>query len=126
MSKAMMILWQQNVRDYVVSDIVARLSHDKTGFGYLSYENVDELSGLYCFWVRDKCLYVGISTNLKRRLKQHCEGEDNKLLAEHFKAYGNEIKVSIVYEDTTEQNLRRLESDAIRELRPIANIRGIK
>ena len=107
-----------------MSDVVSRLSDCPIPFGRMSYEHVDESPGLYCFWVRGTCLYVGMSTNLKRRLKEHCEAEDNERLSEYFEAYGAEIDAVIVYRDAPEARLRELESDAIKKLRPLANRRG--
>lgn len=108
-----------------MSDIVGRLSAHPRLFGRMSYESVDESPGLYCFWVRGRCLYVGMSsTSLKRRLKEHCEAEDNELLSEYFETYGEDIEIVIVYSDAPEQSIRELESEAIRKLYPLANRQG--
>lgn len=110
-----------------MSDVVSRLSGHPVSFGSMSYEGVDDTPGLYCFWVRDTCLYVGKSDiSLKRRLKEHCEAEDNPLLREKFKAYSTEIKVVVAYYDgISKERLRELESEAIRKMRPLANRQGI-
>lgn len=122
----MMISWQVSVRVCAVSEIVKQLSKNRMNFGYMIYVNIDELPGLYCFWVRNVCLYVGMSSNLRRRLKQHCEAEDNPELIEHFDAYSNEIEMTIAYEeDADERRLRRLESEAIKKMSPIANRQGV-
>ena len=121
----MMTLWQASVRDSVVSDIVERLSNGLTGFGQMVHENVDDVAGLYCFWVRGVCLYVGKSASLKRRLKEHCESETNPILVEHFDVYGTEIEMSVVYEDdANDDKLYKLESEAIKKMLPIANRLG--
>ena len=122
----MTTLWPVSVRGCAVSDIIDRLSSEnRAAFGYLFYDSIDELPGLYCFWVRGRCLYVGMSTNLKRRLKQHCESEDNERLADYFNTYNGEIVVSVVYkEGTTETSLRRLELEAIKAMNPIVNVQG--
>ena len=116
--------WRANVRASAVSNISSELANSLVPFGYNSYEYVDESPGLYCFWVRGTCLYVGMSTNLKRRLQQHCMTEDNPILKDHFRSYSNEIKLSFVYRDVLVDELRRYESQAISKLRPIANRSG--
>lgn len=120
----MRTIWQANARDSAVSDIVSRLSDRPVPFGRMSYEHINESPGLYCFWVRGACLYVGMSMNLRRRLREHCEAEDNVQLAEYFETYGSEIGVVTVYHDAPEARLRELESEAIRRMRPLANRQG--
>ena len=107
-----------------MSDIVSELSRNSVPLGYNSPEQVDETPGLYCFWVRGKCLYAGMSINLRRRLRQHCTVEDNPILKDHFEAYGDEIRLSLVYKNASESTLRMLESYAILKLHPIANRDG--
>ena len=108
-----------------MSDVVLRLSDHPTPFGSMSYEGIDESPGLYCFWVRGVCLYVGKSMSLKRRLREHCEAEDNPVIRENFEAYGTEIKVVVAYyEGISEERLCELESEAIRRMRPLANRQG--
>lgn len=108
----------------MVSDIVSILTKDSVPFGYSSHESVNESPGLYCFWLRNACLYVGMSTNLKRRLIQHCTMEDNPILKSHFHTYANEISLSLAYKNVAEKDLRSLESRAISKLRPLANRQG--
>lgn len=108
----------------MVSDISA-LSRGLVGFGRQFHENVDDIQGLYAFWVRGTCLYVGMSMNLKNRMQQHCEMETNPKIIENYNAYGGEIDVSLLYlEGYGEGQLRTLESAAIRKFDPIANRRG--
>ena len=109
----------------MVSDIVKRLSKDLTNFGQMVYENVDDVAGLYCFWVRGKCLYVGKSMSLKTRLKQHCEFQTNPILVEYFDVYSTEIKMALVFEPgMNDAELYKLESEAIKKMSPIANRQG--
>lgn len=107
-----------------MSDICSELASDLVPFGYNTHEYVNESPGLYCFWVRGACLYVGMSSNLKRRLQQHCTAEDNPILNDHFSSYNSEIRLSLVYRNVPADELRRLESRVISELRPIANRSG--
>ena len=106
-------------------DIASRLAKDPVPFGYRSYEHVAETPGLYCFWIRRACLYVGMSTNLKRRLQQHCTAEDNPILKDHFRVYSSEVRLSLAYRNVPVDELRKLESQAISKLHPIANRSGM-
>lgn len=112
------------LHDSKYDDAVKMLSGRRSGFGRLFYESIDESPGLYCFWTRNTCLYVGMSTNLKRRMKQHCEAETNPQLAEYFDVYNGEIEACVVYENVGEEILRRMESYAIQCLHPLANRMG--
>lgn len=122
----MKTLWQVNARDSAVSDVILRLVAEQVPFGYTHYEHVDESPGLYCFWVRGTCLYVGMSTNLKKRLHSHCVAENNPILKEHFISYRNEIQLSLAYISVSVDKLCEFERQVISKLRPIANRRGNK
>lgn len=106
-------------------NVVSTLSGPLAPFGHISYEHVDESPGLYIFWVRGTCLYIGMSMNLRQRLRQHCESEDNEQLRECFEAYSTEIKFAVMYHHgITEPRLRKLESGAIKDMHPLANRQG--
>lgn len=106
--------------------VVSALSGPLAPFGHMSSEHADESPGLYSFWVRGTCLYVGMSMNLRQRLRQHCESEDNGQLRECFEAYSTEIKFAVMYHhDITEPRLRKLESGAIKAMHPLANRQGV-
>lgn len=101
------------------------LSGPLAPFGHMSSELAEESPGLYSFWVRGTCLYVGMSMNLRQRLRQHCESEDSERLRECFEAYSTEIQFAVMYHyGITEPRLRKLESGAIKSMRPLANKRG--
>lgn len=107
-----------------MSDISA-LSDGLMGFGRQFHENVDEIQGLYAFWVRGVCLYVGKSMNLRSRMQDHCERENNPLIIENYNAFKGEIFVSLLYlEGYSEKRVCELESEAIRKFDPIANRQG--
>ena len=93
-------------------------------FGYGSHETVDESPGLYSFWARGTCLYVGMSENIRRRIKEHETAEANAELAKYFADFAEEIEFSVVYADMPEAVLRRLELDAVKRLRPLTNMQG--
>ena len=106
--------------------VVSALSGPLTPFGHMSSEYADESPGLYSFWVRGTCLYVGMSMNIRQRLRQHCESEDNEQLRECFEVYSTEIKLAVMHHHgITEPRLRELESGAIKDMRPLANKRGM-
>jgi len=65
-----------------------------------------------------------MSEDLRRRIYQHENFEDNSELARHFKAYPHEIEISVVYKDADSVILRRLEQKAIGELHPLTNVQG--
>ncbi len=120
----MRTLWQASARVSAVSDPISGLTGGQVPFGYMSYEGIDESPGLYCFWLRGRCLYIGMSMNLRRRLGEHCTAEDNLLLRHYFETYRNEIMLSFSYHDVSERRLRAMESDAISEMRPLTNNAG--
>ncbi len=122
----MMILCQMNVRDFVMSKIISELVSEKFPFDYNFHNNINHTGGLYCFWLRDTCIYVGMSENLHNRIAQHSHQEDNSKLIELFNAYSKEIKISFIYLNLSANKLRNIESEAILKLHPIANRQGIK
>lgn len=121
----MMILWQMNARDYAVSEIISRLVSDKKPFDFGFHNNVHASPGLYCFWLRNTCIYVGMSEDLQKRMIQHSHTEGNPELDNYFTTYPDEIQVSLIYLNYPATKLRRIESQAITKLRPLANRQGI-
>lgn len=109
----------------MISDILSTLGSQKRTFNYDFANQMNSSAGLYCFWLRGRCLYVGMSENLQRRITEHIRIEDNPQLLAHFKAYPNEIKISFVYLDLPANKLRNMESAIIQKLRPIANREGV-
>lgn len=103
---------------------IAEDLRSRAPFGSGSHERISTSPGLYAFWLRDTCLYVGMSEDLRRRIYQHENFEDNSELARHFQAYPHEIEISVVYKDADSVILRRLEQESISELHPLANVQG--
>ena len=110
-----------NVRDSAVSDMPSRLEANLVPFGHGCHATVDPVPGLYAFWLRGTCLYVGMTKNLERRISEHEAAEDNATLEYYFSKFGGEIKMSIAYVTTSIHFLRELESESIAALRPITN-----
>lgn len=104
-----------------MSDFVNILRTELRPFDYTYHNQVRSSAGLYSFWVRGRCIYVGMSRDLKRRIEEHAKNESNKGLKERVKAYRNDVQISVAYLNQDARNLRRSEAMAIRELRPIAN-----
>ena len=102
-----------------MSDVTDRLKLGLAPFGYDYYETVPAEPGLYSFWLRGRCLYVGMSDNLQRRIREHESNETNLDLARYFEEFHDQIKISVV---PTRGDLRRLESDAIKDLHPVTNV----
>ena len=104
-----------------MSEIESSLRKERIPFGYRRYEHVDESPGLYSFWARDTCLYVGMSMNLRNRLEQHCINESNPELKEFFETYNTEITFSVECVDVSEKELQRIEAVTIRAMQPLTN-----
>ena len=80
-------------------------------------------AGLYAFWLGRRCLYVGMSKDIRRRLHEHRVQEHNAKLKRYFIAFTLDIDASLVnLGDLSENEIRRLEQAAIHKLRPAANI----
>lgn len=110
-----------NVRDSAVSDMSSRLEGNMVPFGHGCHATVDPAPGLYAFWLRGTCLYVGMTGNLERRISEHEVAEGNAALGDYFRKFPGEIKMSIAYVATGIRFLRDLESESIAALRPITN-----
>lgn len=85
--------------------------------------------GLYVFYSKSLCLYVGEASQLKSRLTKHLQHSDNKLLAQWFWQYGNEevfLEVHILPQDTSPKTRKALEAELICSRRPAFNIVGRK
>ena len=93
-------------------------------FDYLFCNQVRPAGGVYAFWLRDECLYVGMSGDLRRRIGQHSTCEDNPELAGYFRACPGEIQISLEYLACPVPEMRRIERDLIRGLHPVANRQG--
>ena len=117
----MTILWQVNARGFAVSDFIDSLRNGQRPFDYSYNAQVKSSSGLYSFWARGTCLYVGMSENLRRRIGEHAKNECNMELRKILATYANDIMISIAYLNYNTERLLRCEAMAIRELRPIAN-----
>lgn len=108
-----------------MSEIILRLKSETQSFDYNFHNGVHSSAGLYSFWLRSKCIYVGMSMNMQRRIEQHSHDESNPQLRQYFETYPNEIKISFVYVDSTEPKIRNIESEIISRFHPDANTQGI-
>ena len=107
--------------------IVKRLrQHVPFSYNY-HYDLPEGTPGLYSFWVRDCCLYVGMGMDIKRRLSEHDAKDDNNELAEYFSVFGNEMEVSSVEILDADRNiLLMLESQVTRAMNPKTNKTNVK
>ena len=116
----------RNVRGFVVSrcsepfELAIRLSDGQHPFSHAFQAEIPwDVRGLYAFWLRSHCLYVGMSTRLHDRLREHRHREHNQLLQRYFRAFYGEIDASFVsLPESDEADLRLLEKRAIQALRP--------
>lgn len=93
-------------------------------FDYNFHNRVEpDVSGLYVFWLDSgACLYVGQTTDIRTRMRQHRTREHNIDLERYFAAFGQRIHVSyIALRDCSVDELLRLERKLIRALRPFTN-----
>ena len=108
-----------------ITSLVERLSHTRP-FDYNYPGRVgDDVSGLYSFWLRGCCLYVGMSIDIRRRLIDHRMNEENPKLAGYVRAFHGEIEASFVpLEGITKTMLHDIEKRVIRSMRPQTNVSG--
>ena len=107
-----------------MSDIANHLEADLVPFGHGCHAVLEATPGLYAFWLRGTCLYVGMTENLERRISQHEAAECNTALRRYFCKFAGEIKMSIVYVRADIHRLRDLESESIATLRPVTNAKS--
>ena len=107
-----------------MSSLTSLLTTNFMPFGHSCHEVVDPGPGLYAMWLRGQCLYVGMSEDIRRRISQHENSEDNQDLAAYYRQFPSEVRIAVVHVDVDAYQLRRLESEAIEKLRPIVNKRG--
>lgn len=108
----------------LITCVMAALRSQRRPFTY-NYHNQfgENVRGLYAFWARGMCLYVGMSENIGTRIYQHRMNEHNRELDRYFSAFAREIDVACIQmQDKTRRELRQLERKAICNLRPITNI----
>lgn len=83
--------------------------------------------GLYIFFDSTHTLYVGESTNLKKRLKKHLDHSDNKGLAQWLWAEGTDdmhVELQILPDGTPTRVRRALEAELIESRNPEFNVKG--
>jgi len=81
--------------------------------------------GLYIFFTRSECLYVGEAESLRNRLGKHLDHSDNKGLARWMWDQGTEelfLELQLLAVDTTQRVRRALEMELIRTRRLIFNV----
>ena len=110
--------------DYSVVSCVGQLLRERrSAFDFGFHSRVGKgRSGLYAFWSGSACLYVGKSTDIGRRLYGHRMQEHNTKLDQFFRAFSDQIEVSVVsQEECGSADLLSLEGYFIRTFRPLTN-----
>ena len=107
-----------------MSDMTQRLGSNLVPFGHGCHEVVDSIPGLYAFWLRGTCLYVGMTENMARRISEHETAEINPFLSQYFCKFPGEIEMAIAYVNTDARCLKDLESECIARLRPLTNAKN--
>ena len=95
----------------------------REGFRYGFHSQfASDAKGLYAFWLAGgACLYVG-KGNIRQRMYNHRMREHNGDLDRFFSAFERDIEVSYVrLDECSDLELRDLERNAIRTLRPVTN-----
>lgn len=82
--------------------------------------------GLYCFWHRFRCLYVGRSKNLRERMAEHMRGDGDPGLAGYVREHEGEITVSCSRLGCSDWFIRIAEIFAILKLKPKFNDRHVR
>ena len=102
---------------------MAKMLSDTRPFTYNYHNTVgEEVCGLYSFWLRGCCLYVGQSMDIRRRLWEHRTNETKPDLAKYMSAFSEDIEVShIELENITEKVLEDIEARVIRHMGPKTN-----
>jgi hypothetical protein len=91
----------------------------------LNLKMIPAEQGLYVFFTRDTCLYVGEAESLRNRLGKHLDHSDNKGLARWIWESGTAelfLELQILDTSTTQKVRRALECELIRGRRPEFNI----
>ena len=110
------------VSESEIDSLVKVLSNVRP-FDYNYHNRVgDGAGGLYSFWLRGCCLYVGLSMDIRRRLWQHRTNETNQELDRYMRAFSKEIEVShVILEGITGRVLEDIEAKVIRSMNPKTN-----
>jgi hypothetical protein len=91
----------------------------------IAREMIPTEQGLYMFFPRDTCLYVGEAESLRNRISKHLDHSDNKGLARWMWEQGMAeifLELQILDAATTQKVRRALERELIRGRRPEFNI----
>ncbi|MCH7597014.1 MAG: GIY-YIG nuclease family protein [Planctomycetes bacterium] len=91
----------------------------------LNLASVASQQGLYIFFCRNRTLYVGESSNLRRRLAKHLEHSDNKGLARWLWEHGADelnVEIQVLPANMLTRVRRAMEAELIRSRTPEFNV----
>ena len=95
---------------------------NQLSFRLASLDEIPRAHGLYGFWFRRRCLYVGQAKGqtIAERLKQHWRHPHNKYLSDWIKADASKIQISYLIIDRLSE-IDFLERHYISKFQPITN-----
>ncbi len=101
----------------------------KESFGYNTISHMpDDIKGVYGFWYRNtgKCLYIGRSNSIKKRLYEHWTNCHNPSLKSwlDYAQEEDENPIEICYLEVKHGNIKKLENRLIKQWHPATNIHG--
>jgi hypothetical protein len=91
----------------------------------ISLDMVPGEQGLYMFFTRETCLYVGEAESLRNRIGKHLDHSDNKGLARWLWEQGDQelfLELQILDAATSQKVRRALETELIRGRKPEFNV----
>lgn len=95
---------------------------DKESFLYGNIEKIPQSDkGVYAFWHRRRCIYVGKSDqSIRERLRQHWNGETNQKLRRWINALGKDLDICYLRIQSKHQ-IDRIERHFIKRWDPETN-----
>ena len=111
-------------RDTLITNVLTALRVRRSPFTYVFHTYIHaNQKGVYAFWLQQLCLYVGMSKDLRKRIYVHRIREHNVRLGRYLSAFAQDIEVAYVaLKVNSDQELKELEKETIRFLRPATNI----
>jgi excinuclease UvrABC nuclease subunit len=80
-----------------------------------------DAGGVYGFWYRKDCVYIGLAVNLRSRLKQHWSGSHNDGLKDWMKAKKSDLQFNYKIA-RPEDDIKLMERFFIKRFSPKTNV----
>ena len=115
----------KRLRPESISHIVDSSATNLGAVNNLNITDVAAAQGVYLFYCASATLYIGETTNLRKRITKHLDHSDNKGLAHWF--WGNgfsevHLELRILPASTTQRVRCAVERELIRSRKPLFNI----